>query len=141
MTTSPATESNSKRRSMLLGSVGFLLVAAGVAAVVVSSNSNGGNTGSPVITTDALEAGHRSKVDAPNTVVFDMANLSGGQTCKIVVQLEPKWAPVGVQRVKALVEDNYFDGCKFFRNIEGFIAQFGKPYSIDLCELPHDLAC
>lgn len=41
------------------------------------------------------------------------------------VQINEDWAPKGAARFRELVETGYFDGCKFFRVVPGFIVQFG----------------
>lgn len=42
-----------------------------------------------------------------------------------VVEVHPEWAPKGAARFKELIEAKYYDECRFFRVIEGFMAQFG----------------
>jgi peptidyl-prolyl cis-trans isomerase A (cyclophilin A) len=42
-----------------------------------------------------------------------------------VVEVHPEWAPKGAERFKELVTSGYYDGCKFFRVIDGFMVQFG----------------
>jgi peptidyl-prolyl cis-trans isomerase A (cyclophilin A) len=42
-----------------------------------------------------------------------------------VVQVTPAWAPRGAQRFQELVKSGFYDECRFFRVIEGFMAQFG----------------
>ena len=42
-----------------------------------------------------------------------------------VVRAYRAWAPVGVDRFHYLVSNNYYDGVKFFRNIDDFMVQFG----------------
>ena len=42
-----------------------------------------------------------------------------------VVEVHPEWAPIGAARFEELVKDHFFDGQKFFRVREGYIAQFG----------------
>ena len=42
-----------------------------------------------------------------------------------VVEVHPEWAPLGSARFERLVRDRFFDGQKFFRVREGYIAQFG----------------
>lgn len=44
---------------------------------------------------------------------------------RIVVQAVRAWAPQGVDRFYALVNDHYYDGVKFFRVLPNFMAQFG----------------
>jgi len=44
---------------------------------------------------------------------------------RIVVQAVRAWAPQGVDRFYALVNDGFYDGTKFFRVLPNFMAQFG----------------
>ncbi|MGH7542790.1 MAG: peptidylprolyl isomerase [Gemmatimonadota bacterium] len=43
----------------------------------------------------------------------------------IVVEARRSWAPHGVDRFHGLVASGFFEGCRFFRVLEGFVAQFG----------------
>lgn len=42
-----------------------------------------------------------------------------------VVEVDRAWAPNGADRFYVLVKNGYFDGARFFRVIDGFMAQFG----------------
>ncbi len=42
-----------------------------------------------------------------------------------VIKVRPEWAPEGAKRFRELVESGFYDGVKFFRVVEGFMAQFG----------------
>lgn len=42
-----------------------------------------------------------------------------------VVEARRSWAPHGVDRFHELVAAGFFDGCRFFRVLDGFVAQFG----------------
>lgn len=42
-----------------------------------------------------------------------------------LVEARRAWAPHGVGRFHELVSGAFFDGCRFFRVLEGFVAQFG----------------
>jgi peptidyl-prolyl cis-trans isomerase A (cyclophilin A) len=42
-----------------------------------------------------------------------------------VVEVNKKWAPEGAERFYRLVEAKFFDDCRFFRVIRGFMVQFG----------------
>jgi peptidyl-prolyl cis-trans isomerase A (cyclophilin A) len=42
-----------------------------------------------------------------------------------VIELDRAAAPNGVDRFRELVEAEYFDGCRFFRVLPGFVVQFG----------------
>jgi len=44
---------------------------------------------------------------------------------RIVVELHREWAPLGADRFYNLVRAGYYDGNRFFRVLDGFIAQFG----------------
>jgi peptidyl-prolyl cis-trans isomerase A (cyclophilin A) len=44
---------------------------------------------------------------------------------EFVVEVTREWAPIGADRFYNLVKYGFYDNCKFFRNIEGFMVQFG----------------
>ncbi|MBZ8132629.1 peptidylprolyl isomerase [Afifella sp. IM 167] len=56
-----------------------------------------------------------------NTLVME---TSKGQ---ITIALRPDLAPTHVSRIKELVRDGFYDGVKFHRVIDGFMAQTGCP--------------
>lgn len=45
----------------------------------------------------------------------------------VVVELVPEIAPVHVERIKNLARRGFYDGLRFFRVIDGFMAQTGDP--------------
>jgi len=44
---------------------------------------------------------------------------------EFMVEVTRAWAPNGADRFFNLVKNGFYDNCKFFRNIEGFMVQFG----------------
>lgn len=42
-----------------------------------------------------------------------------------VVDVTRAWAPQGADRFYNLVKNGYYDGCRFFRVVQGFMVQFG----------------
>src|SRR5437868_12804767 len=41
------------------------------------------------------------------------------------VEVHTDWAPIGADRFYNLVKNGYYDGCRFFRVVPGFMVQFG----------------
>ncbi len=59
--------------------------------------------------------------DPANTLVLEL------KTGKVTIALRPDLAPKHVERVKALAKEGFYNGHKFHRVIEGFMAQTGDP--------------
>jgi peptidylprolyl isomerase len=59
--------------------------------------------------------------DPQNTLYLD---LKDG---RVVIELRPDLAPKHVARIKELTRKKFYDGLKFHRVIEGFMAQTGDP--------------
>jgi len=59
--------------------------------------------------------------DLQNTIYLDL------KYGRVVIQLRPDLAPNHVARIKELVRRGFYDGLKFHRVIEGFMAQTGDP--------------
>ena len=60
--------------------------------------------------------------DETNTLVLSLD--SGGD---VVIRLRPDLAPKHVERIKDLVQEEFYDGVVFHRVIDGFMAQGGDP--------------
>ncbi len=46
---------------------------------------------------------------------------------EVTIQLRPDLAPQSAERLRTLSAEGFYDGCKFFRVIAGFMAQTGDP--------------
>lgn len=72
--------------------------------------------------TRAKKIKHSYKVkDAENSLVM---KLKDGD---VVIEMYAEVAPKHVERIKELVRNKFYDGLKFHRVIEGFMAQTGDP--------------
>jgi peptidylprolyl isomerase len=60
-------------------------------------------------------------MDAENTLYLDLKNG------RVTIELLPAKAPGHVARIKELVRSGFYDGLKFHRVIDGFMAQTGCP--------------
>lgn len=72
--------------------------------------------------------------DEASTFVEFEVQLATGKTGKFVFEVHPEWAPLGAKRFMELVDegDTFWKGIRFFRVIDGFMAQFGIPGKPDL---------
>ncbi len=59
--------------------------------------------------------------DPNNTLVIEL------KTGKVLIKLRPDLAPKHVERAKVLAKQGFYDGIKFHRVIDGFMAQTGDP--------------
>ncbi len=70
----------------------------------------------------ALASVARAQAPDPNsTLVIEL------KTGKVLVKLRPDLAPKHVERAKTLAKQGFYDGIKFHRVIDGFMAQTGDP--------------
>jgi peptidyl-prolyl cis-trans isomerase A (cyclophilin A) len=91
---------------------------------VASGCNGGGNTSlmkDPAVPTADQTAA--SKSDAPTgETYYALFNTSKGE---FIVAVHPGWAPHGAARFKELVEAGFYNQCRFFRVLDGFMAQIG----------------
>jgi peptidylprolyl isomerase len=59
--------------------------------------------------------------DPQNTLVIEL------KSGRVLVKLRPDLAPKHVERVKVLAREGFYNGIKFHRVIDGFMAQTGDP--------------
>ena len=64
---------------------------------------------------------HAQSLDLGNTLYLQ---LKDG---RVVIKLRPDLAPNHVARIKELTREGFYDGLKFHRVIDGFMAQTGDP--------------
>ncbi len=63
------------------------------------------------------------KITAPQTGTFKVRfETTAGD---FLVEVHRDWSPLGAQRFYELVQDRFYDGCRFFRVVPGFVVQFG----------------
>ena len=61
-------------------------------------------------------------LDPENTLVLETTKG------RVVIAMRPDLAPGHVERIKTLAREGFYDGIKFHRVIEGFMAQTGCPH-------------
>lgn len=84
--------------------------------------SNSTSEPPPVPQAPALEGG-ASAPSMPSPGVFRVKfTTTKGD---FVVEVHRNWSPNGADHFYELVQANYYDGCKFFRAVSGFMVQFG----------------
>ncbi len=74
-----------------------------------------------LLSAGALNSAKAQTMDPENTIYMDTAYG------RVVIKLLPDKAPNHVARIKELTRKGFYDGLKFHRVIEGFMAQTGDP--------------
>jgi peptidylprolyl isomerase len=69
----------------------------------------------------ALAGGSATAADLENTLYLDVPQG------RVVIEMRPDIAPLTVAHVKELARRGFYDGLKFHRVIDGFMAQTGDP--------------
>ncbi|CAM9781400.1 unnamed protein product, partial [Hapterophycus canaliculatus] len=96
-----------------------LLVGSDSAAAIAADGSRGRMDAviAPAVAAEAATAQF-------DYVKFDV-QLSDSETGSFVVEVRPDWAPIGAERFTSLSKSGFFEECRFFRVLKGFVAQFG----------------
>ncbi len=89
----------------------------------------------PAAAQTAAPASDWRTVAPENLLVIDTAKG------RVLVEVDPRIAPQSVERVRTLADGGFYDGLKFHRVIDGFMAQTGDPLGTgmggsDLPDLP-----
>jgi peptidyl-prolyl cis-trans isomerase A (cyclophilin A) len=119
-----------------------------LASICVVAGCSDQNDGEPKSMVDSLWEMEKAKKDLETPLVppepvipadkpemvFDesRSNASGSYTVKFettagdfVVLVHRDWAPLGAGRFYELVKSGFYDDCRFFRVVSGFMVQFG----------------
>lgn len=81
-----------------------------------------------VIGSKSAQAAGPTVPDPTGSVVqFTLQNVDGieGNTGTVKIQLDSAWAPRGVARFEELTKIGFWDQCRMFRVLPGFVVQFG----------------
>ena len=62
-----------------------------------------------------------------NTYANDNLLVMQLKSGNVIIEMKPDLAPTHVKRIKELVSEKFYDGLKFHRVIDGFMAQTGDP--------------
>ncbi len=96
----------------------FSVVACGQSPTPDAGSSQQANAGAG----DVVPAGGEANAaGSSDTLILEL------KTGKATIRLRPDLAPKHVQRIKQLVAEGFYNGLKFHRVIEGFMAQTGDP--------------
>jgi peptidylprolyl isomerase len=106
-----------------------LLLAAALTAVAATSVAQ---TRSPAAALAARPAAAPAPVEKPAAADWRTPNpedvlVIDTNKGRILVEMVPEAAPAHVQRVRELTREKLYDGLRFFRVVEGFMAQTGDP--------------
>jgi len=95
-------------------------------ATADSSKTKGESDMKPVQNQESESKAATSKAQEDSSTAPDVFKVkfecSNGT---FIVEFHKDWSPTGVQRVYDLVKSGFYDKARFFRVIEGFMAQFG----------------
>lgn len=85
------------------------------------------------IVTGEIKETKKEKGEADETTnggrsyTIELSNLTDGKKGEIVIETKPEWAPLGVEQLHKLLDDNFYQDAKIFRVVNDFMVQFGIP--------------
>ena len=110
------------RRLSLTKRLDLVCIALAFASTGMSCNQNTAEVPPvPTGTAEAVPAANTSESESGETVQVRFETTKGN----FVVEVHPDWAPVGAARFRELVAVGFYDECRFFRVIPGFMVQWG----------------
>ncbi len=92
-----------------------------VAAVLACGGGEGRSADEPGIPKNPLLNPSMLNERAPDVFQAKFETSKGS----FVVEVRREWAPLGADRFYSLVKGGFYDGVRFFRVLDGFVAQFG----------------
>jgi peptidyl-prolyl cis-trans isomerase A (cyclophilin A) len=119
----------------------FRIVSLSVLVLCVGCSSAGEESVPPVMS--ALDAMTRVEMDAPmpgqpagetDAVAVQDGEIETKGTFQVrfettkgdfIVEVHREWAPIGADQFEKLVRSGFYDDCRIFRAIDGFMVQFG----------------
>lgn len=94
-----------------------LITAAGIVSLVVACGRGDTRAGA-----DVMPRKDEPTPAAPSVFTVKFETSKGPFT----LEVHRDWSPQGVDRFYQLVNSGYYDNTRFFRVVQGFVAQFGK---------------
>lgn len=97
---------------------GSIAMAIALAVIVGQGSADEGDAASAALKNPKSEA---MTLKAPDVCKIIFETTAGD----FVMELNRSWAPKGVDRFVNLIENGFYDDCRFFRIVPNFVAQFG----------------
>ena len=103
-------------RQRVMTAVGFVILTGGANATISAQAPGGANLNKAKLRTPA-----QLSEKAPDTFKASFDTSKG----VFVIEVHRDWAPLGADRFYNLVKNGFYDDIRFFRVLDGFMAQFG----------------